>query len=82
MPLYIHLVPSVPVVKDITAIDSESVQIEWHIPTNTNGILSIYTISYIVDNHPKRSLIVPFNGQNVSHTCITYETNQQLATYV
>ena len=35
-------------------------------PANTNGILSIYTISYDTENGPERNLIVPFNGQNVS----------------
>ena len=53
-------------VKDITAIDSESVHIEWYMPANTNGILSIYTISYDTENGPERNLIVPFNGRNVS----------------
>ena len=69
-PLY-SLVPSAPVlVKDITAIDSESVYIEWYMPTDTNGIVSVYTISYTVDDSPENTLVVAFNGQNVSHSCI------------
>ena len=51
----------------MTAIDSESVHIEWYMPIVTNGILSIYTITYIVENGPEKNLIVSFNGQNVSH---------------
>ena len=66
MQLY-SLVPSAPVVKNITAIDTESVQIEWYMPTDTNGMLSVYTISYTVENGSERNFIVPFNKQNVSH---------------
>ena len=62
-----YVVPIAPVVKGITAIDSESVRIEWNIPADTNGVLTIYTIYYIIENGPKRSLIVPFSGQDVSH---------------
>ena len=67
MPL-LYLVPSAPVVKDVTAIDSESVQIEWYIPTDTNGIVSIYNISYAADDGSEKNLIVPFNGENVSQS--------------
>ena len=69
MQLY-SLVPSAPVIKDLTAIDTESVHIVWCIPIDTNGVLSDYIISYTVSNGPKRSLIVPFNEQNVSYSCI------------
>jgi len=44
-----------------------SVHVEWNIPISTNGVLTFYTISYATDNGPARSLIVPFNGENVSH---------------
>ena len=64
----ISVVPSAPIVKDITAIDSGSVHIEWYIPKDTNGKLTMYTISYTVENGPERSLIVLFNGQNVSQS--------------
>ena len=67
MPL-LYLVPSAPVVKDVTAIDSESVQIEWYKPADTNGIVSIYNISYTADDGSEKSLIVPFNGENVSQS--------------
>ena len=69
------LVPSAPVVKHITAIDSESVHIEWYMPANTNGILSIYTISYDTENDPERNLIVPFNGRNVSRCYVPHMTS-------
>ena len=61
------LVPTAPVIKNITAIDSESVRIEWNVPTEINGILTTYTISYTIESGSGRSIIVPFNGQNVSH---------------
>ena len=60
------LVPSAPVVKDITAIDSHSVHIQWYMPTNTNGILSTYTIYYTIDGGSETSVTVAFNGYNVS----------------
>ena len=62
-----YVVPTAPIAKDITAIDSESVRIEWNIPADTNGVITIYTIYYIIENGPERNLIVPFNGQDVSH---------------
>ena len=74
MPL-LSLVPSAPVVNYMTAIDSESVLIEWYMPTNTNGILSIYTISYNTENGVERNLIIPFNGQNVSQFYIHHMTS-------
>ena len=37
-------------------------------PTDTNGIISMYTISYIIDDGSEKSIIVTFNGENVSHT--------------
>ena len=36
----------------------------------TNGIVSIYTIYYIIENGPERSVMVPFNGRDVSHSYI------------
>ena len=64
------VVPSAPVVKDITAIDSGSVRIEWNMPTDANGELTIYTITYTIENGPGRRLIVPFNGKNVSYSYV------------
>ena len=60
------------------AIDSESVHIEWYMPTNTNGILSIYTIFYNAENGVERNLIVAFNGQNVSQFYIHHMTSRYL----
>ena len=50
-------------------------RIEWNIPADTNGVLTIYTVYYIIENGPERSLIVPFNGQDVSHNYIKININ-------
>jgi len=68
----LSLVPTAPLVKDLTVIDSVSVYVEWEIPLSTNGALTFYTISYTVDNSPVRNVIVPFNGENVSHKHIIH----------
>ena len=34
---------------------------------DTNGVLSMYTIFYTIENGPERNIMVPFNGQNVSY---------------
>ena len=66
----VSVVSNAPLVKDIIAIDSGSVHIEWNIPTDIKGVLSFYTIFYSIENGPERSLMVPFNGQDVSHSHI------------
>ena len=63
----LYIVPSAPVIKDLTPIDSGSVRVEWNIPTVNYGIITVYTIYYTIENDLERSLIVPSNGQGVSH---------------
>ena len=65
------VVPSAPVIKNLTVISSGSVHVEWNIPADTNGVLTIYTISYSNENGLVKTFIVPFNGQNVSYSYIT-----------
>ena len=62
------IVPSAPVIKDLTPIDSESVQVEWDIPTVNYGIITTYTIYYTIEDGPQRGLTIPSNGQDVSHS--------------
>ena len=50
----------------MTAIDSTSVRIEWSKPTDPNGILSIYTITYIIEGSGSTTENIPYNGQPVS----------------
>ena len=64
------VVPSVPIIKNLTIINSGSVHVEWNIPADTNGVLTLYTISYSDENGSVKSFIVPFNGQNVSYSYI------------
>ena len=58
--------PSPPVINEVTAIDSTSVRVEWSIPTNPNGMLTIYTIMYNIEGGSSRTNNVPYNGQLVS----------------
>ena len=62
------VVPSAPIIKNLTVIGSRSVHVEWNIPTDVNGVLTIYTISYSEENGSVISFDVPFNGQNVSYS--------------
>ena len=66
------VVPSAPIIKNLEVLDSESIHVEWNIPTDTNGILTTYTISYSNENNSVMSFIVPFNGQNVRYSYITW----------
>ena len=58
--------PSPPVINAVTAIDSTSVQVEWSIPTNSNGILTFYAITYSIVDDDSRTVNIPYNGQPVS----------------
>ena len=58
--------PSPPVIDEVTAIGSTSVRVEWSIPTNPNGILTIYTIMYNIEGGSNRTVNVLYNGQLVS----------------
>ena len=72
MHTYITTAPNPPVINAVTAIDSTSVQIEWSMPTNPNGILTFYTIAYNVEVGSNRAVNIPYNGQPVStlYICI------------
>ena len=58
--------PSPPVINAVTAIDSASIRVEWSVPTNPNGILTVYTIAYNVEGGVMRTVNVPYNGKLVS----------------
>ena len=62
--------PSPPMINAVTAIDSTSVQVEWSIPNNLNGILTSYTITYNIEDGYSRTVSIPYNGQPVSRLCI------------
>ena len=70
----ITLAPSPPVINAVTAIDSTSVQVQWSKPTNPNGILLTYTITYIIEGSGSVTENIPYNGQPVSdiHTYIIH----------
>ena len=69
--ILLYVVPTAPIIKNMTVIDSGSVYVEWNIPTETNGALTIYTISFSDENGSVMSIIVPFSGQNVRYCYIT-----------
>ena len=58
--------PSPPVITEVTAIDSVSVRVEWSKPTNPNGVLTIYTITYNTEGRIMRTVNIPYNGKLVS----------------
>ena len=58
--------PSPPVINAVTAINSTSVRIDWSMPTNPNGILTVYTIAYNVEDSNSRTVNILYNGQPVS----------------
>ena len=58
--------PSPPVITAVTAIDSASIRVVWSIPTNLNGMLTIYTITYNTEGDVMRIVNVPYNGKPVS----------------
>jgi len=60
-----YTVPNPPVIDDVTNISSSVVRVTWTRPTNPNGILLTYTITY-VNNGDTRSQTVNYNGEEVS----------------
>ena len=64
--------PSPPVITAVTAIDATSVQVTWSMPTNPNGILTVYTITYNVEGGNSRTVNIPYSGQPVSILYFVY----------
>ena len=58
-------VSSAPVITSVTAIDSFSVQVIWSAPTDPNGVISGYTITYSIEEI-LNAINVSFNGETVS----------------
>ena len=58
--------PNPPVILSLTTIDSQSVQVTWRAPTQPNGVLISYTITYTSDNSSTSHSIDPYNGKTVS----------------
>jgi len=57
--------PSPPLLTAVTAINSTSVNVQWSIPTELNGVLATYTIVYNAENDPEKTVTVVFNGELV-----------------
>ena len=56
-------------INGVTAIDSTSVQVDWSIPTNPNGILTVYAIAYNIEGGVSMTVNVRYNGQLVIYMC-------------
>ena len=50
----------------LTTIDSQSVHVSWKAPTQPNGVLINYTITYTTDANGSSEATVPYEG-NVSN---------------
>jgi len=60
------------VLLSVITIDSQSVQVTWRAPTQPNGILISYTITYIITNSNSHTVIsIPYGGQIVSTLYVT-----------
>lgn len=68
---WLSTVPNPPVINAIINISVSTVRVIWSRPTMPNGIISSYTIRYIVDSNIE-SMDVDYNGLEVSvfHTLI------------
>ena len=64
--------PSPPVINSVTTTDSTSVRVEWSIPTNPNGILTFYTITYSIEGSVSKTVDVPYSGQLVRGYVYSY----------
>ena len=63
-----YIVSSPPVITMVTAIDFTSVRVEWNMPTNVNGMLTIYTITYNIEGGDNRTVNIPYNKQLVCNS--------------
>ena len=57
-------VSSVPVITSVTAIDSFSVHVMWTSPSQPNGVITDYTITYII-GEIVNTVNVPSSGVTV-----------------
>ena len=70
MHTYMTTAPSPPMINAVTAIDSTSVRVEWSMPSNLNGILTVYMIAYNIEGNNNRAMNITYNGQPVSTSYI------------
>ena len=61
----LYVAPSPPVITSVTNISSSVVHVTWTRPAVFNGVLTSYTITYVV-NTDTRSLSEDYNGEEVS----------------
>jgi len=49
--------PNPPVLLSGTTIDSQSVRVQWRAPTQLNGIITNYTITYTANDKTNRATV-------------------------
>ena len=65
----ISAVSSAPIITSVTAIDSYSLHVMWTVPTEPNGIITNYIITYSI-GALNFTINIPFNGETVSNNNI------------
>jgi len=60
------------VLLSVTAINSQLVIVTWRAPTQPNGALISYAITYNLDGGTSSNINVPYNGRDVSHLSIQH----------
>ena len=56
----------------ITAIDTQSVQVTWRAPTQPNGVITTYTITYNIDGGSFINVSIPYIERMVSFIHYVY----------
>ena len=57
--------PNPPVILSVTTIDSQSVHVTWRAPTQPNGVLNSYTVTYNINHGSSGRIDVPYDGNPV-----------------
>ena len=58
-------------ISSVTTIDSQSVSVTWTAPTQRNGVLISYTITYYTESdNDSDAIFIPCNGRMVRTVCV------------
>ena len=65
--MYMLAASTPPAINTIISISNSTIRVNWTRPTMPNGIITIYTVTYVVDGSSNNeSMNVPYNGEEVS----------------
>ena len=62
--MFICIVPSPPVINSVSDNITGVVRVYWNRPTELNGVLTYYTINYVIDDVIMK-ITVDYNGEQV-----------------